>query len=213
MTHLDVWRDSLPCVTWLVVTWLVHAWHRRIRVCVTWLTHFCDVPHFHVWRKSVSIDSFTWVPWFIHMCDVTHSHVWHDSFTCVTWLIHMCDVTQSHVWRDSFTYVMWFVMAWLVHAHSPMCDVTCLICMCVVTHFDLTHPHMTQAHSRVRDVTHSDLWRDSFTCVRRDYSYVWDMTHPHAALLMEILVTVPWLVTVFRWSITRLRCNWTETCR
>jgi len=53
-----------------ICTWL-YMWHDSL-ICVTWLTH---------------------------MCDMTHSYVWHDSLICVTWLTHMCDMTHPYVLR------------------------------------------------------------------------------------------------------------------
>ena len=58
-------------------------------ICVTWLTHICDLPHSYVWH-----DSFICVTWLIKMWDMTHWDVGHDSLRCVTWLIEICDVTH-----------------------------------------------------------------------------------------------------------------------
>jgi len=73
MTHSYVWHDSL--------------------ICVTWLTHMCDMTH-------------------SYLCDMTRSYTWRDSymtlkhknsrnnsFTRVTRLNHVRDMTHSCVWH------------------------------------------------------------------------------------------------------------------
>jgi len=98
----------------------------------------CDMTRSYEWH-----DSFIWVTWLVHMCDMTRSYVWHDSFICVIWLVHMCDITP-HIFTnttDSFftdttdSYVR----------HDVLISATWIIHMCAMTH--------------------SYVWRDSFTCV------------------------------------------------
>ena len=84
----------------------VVSYFRRVDsfMCVTWLSHVCDMTHSCVWQ-----DSFMCVTWLIHVWDMTHAYVSLDlvicvtrhihfmsrqSFICVTWLIHMWDMTH-----------------------------------------------------------------------------------------------------------------------
>jgi len=106
------------------------VWHDSL-ICVTWLTHMCDMTHSYVWH-----DSLICVTWLPHMCDMTQSYVRHDSLICVTWLTHMCDLTHSYVWHDSLielptstrtslsraiTYVCresFMSVTWLIHVYD-----------------------------------------------------------------------------------------------
>jgi len=150
MTHSRAGHDSFTRVTWLIhmgslsapvadVTDAGHtpmcAW-RDSFTRVTWLIHMSDMTHVHVWRDSCICD--TWVPQSpTWFMRATHVRVGHDSFMCVTWLIYMSDMTYSHV--------TWLLHMWYLSA--PVADV------------------IYASNTRAWDMTHSCLWRDSFTWV------------------------------------------------
>ena len=123
MTHSYVWHDS--------------------SICVTWLTHMCDMTHPYVWHDSL-ID----VTRLIHMYDMTHSYVWHDSSICVTWLIHMCDMTHLYVWHD------WSICANVFVRH---------VCGFGMFHWSLLYVMQDSfvSSKRACDMTHSYVWHDS----------------------------------------------------
>jgi len=52
---------------------------------IRWLIHMFDMTRH---------DSFMCVTWLSHECDMTQSWVWHDSVMCVTWLSHVCDMSR-----------------------------------------------------------------------------------------------------------------------
>jgi len=87
--HDHVWRDSLICVTPLInlrdMT-LLYLWHVTwcvVWLCVTWLTHTCDMTHYN-------------------LCDMTHLYFWHVSninASCRT-----SEWVMSHVWVSHVTH-------------------------------------------------------------------------------------------------------------
>ena len=145
-------RDSLGCVTWLIdmndMTYSCsYVWHdsfvKACERCVTWLIRMCDVTRWFVWRKSQKI-----LTWLIHYTarekrDMTHYGLLRNLFICVTWLDHRRarekrDMRHQDVWRD--------VNIWDVPREHMWHD--SLICVTWVT--------------KVCDMTHSYVWRDSF---------------------------------------------------
>jgi len=90
------------------------VWHDSF-VCVTCLSHVCDMTHSYVWHASVMC--VTWLIIAIHRealdaGDMTPACVRHDSCMCATWLIHVCHMHHSYVWclwHDSFICVTWLV--------------------------------------------------------------------------------------------------------
>jgi len=66
--------------------------------------HIC---HSYMWHDSVIC-----VTRLTHMCDMIHSCVRHDSLICVTWLIHMCDMNHSYAWHDSFMCPIIHLYVW-----------------------------------------------------------------------------------------------------
>ena len=220
-THPFLRYDASIRVTWLVLTCHPYMWHDS-SICVTWLMDSCAgdtlskeirmtwligslifIGHFSQKRpifsgslvendlqlRGSNESSPLCMTWLIHTCETSRIHMcdMNDSFICVTWpmdadyllqLGHMHDAAHPYVWRVSFICV-----TWLIH----MCDMTWLIHMCTW----LIH---------MCDMTHSHLWHDSFTCVKRlnhmcdmTLSYVWrdsstratwcfhmcDVTHPY----------------------------------
>jgi len=153
-------------------------------MCVTWLTHVCDVTRLYVWCVSpmcetwliymwddssicVSRAALYWIFWNlinrvhckveIAILNVWRSDVWHDSFIRVTWLIHMCDMTHP------------------LRLHpTPSTEVTWLFHTCVTW---LIH-----------------MWRDLFTCVAW-LIHMCDMTHP-TCLHPTHSTKVTWLVHI-----------------
>jgi len=76
-----------------VAVWLVHVW----------MTHSWFIPGADMQRaRNLKQNSFICVTWLSHMCDMTHSHAWQNSFICMTWIIHICVITHSCVWLDAF---------------------------------------------------------------------------------------------------------------
>ena len=143
-----VWHDSVTCVTWVTDT----SWRKsketpfRLRMCVTWLIHVCDVTQIYVCH-----DSFT--------C-VTRSHVWHDSLICATWLIPDKGSQRRRysalacVWHDSFVCVTWLIR---------MCDsitrVTWCMDMCDMTdRYQMNKPN--EMKNVKRDEESQKRWRN-----------------------------------------------------
>jgi len=137
---------------------MTHTWKNR-----TWMS-VCACSHVkESWR--------TWRP--IYMCDMTrYSYVRHDSF-------HLCDMTHDfflcHV--SLFSFVTWPII--------PICVMTCVIHLCVMTHFyplfmcvtwpmihtcDMTHPSYiptlwtTTLHHNVYVSVVDELLSDSHVC-------------------------------------------------
>ena len=81
-------------------------------MCVTWLSHMCDMTHLYV-----SHDSFLRVIYHIQSTNaaldmsVSELYVIHNSFMCATWLIHTCDMTNPCVWHDSFIHVTYHIQS------------------------------------------------------------------------------------------------------
>jgi len=244
MTHSYVWPDPFICVTWRIhMCDITHTyvWHDSF-ICVTWLIRMCDMTRSYVWH-----DSFIRVTWLIHMCDITHTYVWHDSFICVTWLIHMCDVTRSYVWHDSCTRHVTCMSVQLCSNDDQVCvsQVEILVEFeFVPRNVSFARDLVTEQHAKrkkeitwlihVCDISHSDVWRDSFIyviiCVTwlihtcdMTHSYVWhdsficvtwlihmcDMTHSY--MWHDSLVCVTWLVT-WRIPVSVQRCNEDKEC-
>jgi len=129
--------------------------------------------HWWVWR-----DSFSFWTWLNYMRDLTHSYVGIMSAhmiscgicVCVTWLILIWDMTHLYVWPDT-----------LIRSDYECTRISCRICVCDMTHFDvghdllmcdMSHPYVgiTSAHEVscrmcVCDMTHSDAGHDSLICV------------------------------------------------
>jgi len=162
VTDMCVMIHSLLCLTWLThVCDLTPScvWHDSF-VCVTWLIRACDMTHSCVWH-----DSCMCVTWLIHVWDLTHLFVWHDSLMCVTWLIRVCDMTHSYVWHDSFMCVTWLIQ---------MCDMT----HCCVWHESLM---CVTWHIHVCNMTHS---HDVFTCDTTHSCVRYWLVHMRHARLM-----------------------------
>jgi len=177
MTHSRVWHYSFTriCCKYCKRSQARFrcVWHEAF-MCVTWLTHMCDMTHprglaeravdddnraasvydVYKWVTCVLLGhiAFIHVTWLVYMCDVTHSHVWHDIFTCVAWLIHMG-------------------LTWLICIRNA-CDVTC-------------------SHVR-HDFSH--VWHDLFTCVSITHSY-------QSCTWRDLFTCVTWLYTCVTWCI------------
>jgi len=218
MTHWYVWYDSLVCVIWLIgmcdmthspshscachdsftlliyVCVMTHA--HDLLICVTWhihMTHFC-----------VCHDSITGLG---HMCDMPHLHV-----MCVTHIIHGYDITGlGHMCDMPHLHVV-FVCEMTRYSFI---SVTCLMCICDMTHsylwLDSSHVwhasfacrivvfvcNMTQGHDSfmcvthiihgydITDITHS---HDLFKCVKR-LVHVWNVSHLHDTCLICLICT------------------------
>jgi len=161
MTHPYVWHDSPICVTWLThMCDMTHpyVWHDS-PIRVTWLTHMCDMTHPYVWH-----DSPICVTWLTHMCDVTHlsyvtwliHHIRHDLFVCVS---RMCDMTHSYVWYDAFAREMsLFIYSWQYYRHwRPLAYVWHDAFMC-----DMTKSQHVTFDSFVCVIWLINMWHDSF---------------------------------------------------
>ena len=92
VTHPCVWHDLFIRVAWLIyvtidflhilnifkmcmrhvmISIIKYTWCRKLAfICVTWLTHSCDMSHSYVWH-----DSYKWQ---------THPYAWHNAFIFVT---------------------------------------------------------------------------------------------------------------------------------
>ena len=217
MVHLYAWHGSFVQVTWLtrvsdvIMKDMTHSYEWLI--CVAWFIQRCDMTYSDVWQ-----DSFWCVTGLIHMCDMTLSYVWHDSFICVPWLIHMCDRTHSYVWHDSFIYVTWFIntcdmthsyewhdlfiwVTWLIHTSNisrPSC--TC-------HSYEWHDPFIWASwpiHVNERDITHSDVWQDSFRCLHDIFTRRTWLIHTsnfslppctyHSYVWRDPFAWVPWLI-------------------
>jgi len=121
-THLCVWKGAFTCVTWLIVTCMIHMcdltqWHMwdDTFIRVTRMTHANEGPsqrlYVCVWRHSWMSDMDEW----LYVCDVTHSYmnewlyvcdvthewvIWMSDCMCVTPLIRTCGMTHSYVLCD-----------------------------------------------------------------------------------------------------------------
>jgi len=120
----------------------------------------------------------------LFLCDKSRSYVWHDSFICV---VRMCDMTQSYptwlIYKSPCSYVISLVrMCDMTHSyvwHDSSICVTCLICLC-----DMTHSYMA-CLIHMCDMTHLNVWHDSSMCVTR-LIHMCNVTH-----------CVTWLIRVF----------------
>jgi len=168
MTYSYVWHQSFTSATRLVHSCDTCESFKNVRhdlythkkkKNVTWHIHTCDISHSHLRRKSFT--AVTWHVSHLHMCDVTHSHICdmklqkttlthmrQDIFICVTCVIHEGDMSWltcvtwlMHI-RDMTSYMGITASTWLMH-------------VCAVT------------HSRICDMTDSNLWHKSFRYVTR----------------------------------------------
>jgi len=87
-----------------------------------------------------------------------------NRFACATWLTRVCDIPYHHAWRDSF------LCENLTHAHPEgrhimFTCVTCLICICDVTHSYLRHYSFIHVALLIHmcDATLSHVRHDSCT--------------------------------------------------
>ena len=85
MTHLHMYEWVMVPQLRVMSHWL--EWNAST-ICVTWLTHLCDMSRLSMWHGEP--------PNYDHMCVMPHSHENHDSCTCVTWLIDMRDIRHSN---------------------------------------------------------------------------------------------------------------------
>jgi len=86
---------------------------------------------------------FVVVTWLILMCDTTHSDVRHASFRCVT-----CVAKRMYIYVYIYIYIYKYIYIYIyvyIYIHIYM--------TCVARHISLC------------DMTHSDVWHDSFRCV------------------------------------------------
>jgi len=89
MTHSYVGFDSCMCG------------RRRRQHSTLWYGFTC-ISHVYAWQdSSVCVTSLS------HSCDMTHSYVWRDSFVCVAWLVRTRDTTLSCVRHDACVRVTW----------------------------------------------------------------------------------------------------------
>ena len=145
-----------------------HAWQNSF-ICVTWLTHTCDMTHSYMcYDSDVTRLTHTCDMTHSYMCDMPHSYTW--SFIHVTWLTHTCDMTQMR--RPN-------VGGRTSQFHSCVCHMTH---SCDMTHpRDRTHPHVTRDSFMWHDSSTCDtwlihIWRNSLIHV---VVYVCDMTHSY----------------------------------
>jgi len=195
ITHSYVRHNSFLRETWLIPTWdMTHSYVRHNSFLrETWLIPTWDMTHSYVRH-----DSFLRETWLIPAWDMTHSYLRHDSFLretwliptwdmmhskCKTWLIPMWDISRfkSETWEmtrrtylstpmseSCVRHYLFICETWQRHdwdmidfwylstsAQRPRC-VTWLISMC--------------------DMTHSYVWRDSFTRETRNL-HNWDVTY------------------------------------
>jgi hypothetical protein len=199
MRHVRAWCDAtwpLTCDPRPIYMWpmtYLHVETRLIHICDTH-TYICGTSH--IWRSHAMI-------WMIHMS--THDMTLNEScrVPVETWLIPMCNSMICQI------------MAWLIHmCHVHMCDVTHdYVWVMSRTCRNVTHTYVGLIHmcsslicqimACTRDMTHSCVWRDSFTWVMT-HPYVWiirvsnyGMTHPYVSrpyVWRDSFTCVTWLI-------------------
>jgi len=190
MKHSYVRHDSFICVPWLVF------------LCVTCLICVCYVTHSYVMYQG-------FLTWHIHKCDMTRSCVSHDSSICVTWLIHMCHVTHSYILYQRQwcrRHSLWYrYLTWLIHmcvmTRILMCT-TWLLYMCQkVQLYVVLETMVSQTFSvgGIPDMTHSQVWHDSYLCVTWLISMC-HMTHSYVSCDFFIYI-VPEAVVSLTFSV------------
>jgi len=171
-----IWMNHVTyeCVTrwpdlFVLVTWLVHAWHDPLIYASlfmhVWMDSFmCEI--LDIRHDSFLIHTVIYASLFMtHACVTWLMHVSHDPFacdSCATWLIHMwhdtciCDMTHScvtwriHVWHDSF--------------------------ICNMAHFNVKFVLMPRPiHRNLIDAFSAHVSHDSFIC---------DMTHLYITFVL-----------------------------
>jgi len=160
-----------------------HCGHDSL-ICVTWLTHTCDITHSYVWHNSRIC-----VTWRIYTCTdaiiakmsqlyIRHLCVRHDSFTRIyIYSCHTHVIRMNESCHTTFMRMTWFIKSchWW-HDCQSCHTLGSLMCM---THsymwhdyaYDMTHEscHM---YEWVIHMSESSVWHDSFMS-----HVMYDMTH------------------------------------
>jgi len=141
--------------------------------CRTWLIYTCDMTHCHMRssRACLCLD-LRLIPPRLLVWDMTHLHVCHhsfsrerpDSFICVTWLVvprTFARISISISFVDSLlgcSCGTWLIyMCYMTHCHMRSSRV-----------FPYLHLLLIPPWLLVWNMTHFEVWHDSFRC-----SHVW----------------------------------------
>jgi len=137
MTHSHMWHDWFIYVTWLIcVAWLLSSATWLIHLCVAWGV-LCGVLS-AIWIIHIlCYDSYICVTWLSHLCDMTDlyvSHLWQNWYVCVawlifvvwllpwaTWLIRLCVACGVFCGALGAIWIIHICVLWLIHT----CDMTC----------------------------------------------------------------------------------------
>jgi len=180
------WRVT-HCVSSLIHMWL--NWHVRnlygsfMTYLRMRLDYMCGTTHRHMWRDSLTWDSFTGMTQLyrlmstrttspscidatqpICMCDMTHTRVWHTVSSCMTWLVSMWKSNSCPPWGSTH--------------HVYLCD---------VPHLHMWRDSFIFATLLIHTcgITHTYVWCDSFTCA----TWLMHTLRVHTSGLSNVLST------------------------